>query len=140
MKTLKTTPRKSPLILIIIVTSILAIPGFAVLLDQFTMMSFLEKPLERLPAIIFLIAGFILFAGYIWTAISGRHNRLFWLFSTLYNLAQTGICFLTPSFIFFVVSLWTIFVMISSIYYFSFANKNRKQCNFYFSPNSTKNN
>jgi hypothetical protein len=137
MKNYKTSSKMLPLILILIGTALLAIPaavGTVALLDT----SSSQYPGVRNTSGQFLfcisIVGFMLFAGYILTAIFRRHNRIFWFCSMIYNLALSccyvyvfGLsagynpfeaiklfCFAFPASL---ILPWTIFVAVASGYY-----------------------
>lgn len=153
MENRQTKPRKFPLILILIGTTILAIPaafGTAVLLDFSATNSVNVEDASGKFLFCLSLAGFALFAGYILTAIFRRHNCVFWLCSGLYNFALLG-CYsyfllaeaqLSPDFFgkallgvlenplsffsFLLLPLWLIFVTVSSAYYFKFALRAKK--------------
>lgn len=143
MNTQTETAKKSPLIITLIGTSLLAIPAafgtFALIENpssgSLNFENFISKAL-----LLISICGFILFAGYILTAIFQRHSKVFWLCSAIYNFCISGFYVLITiyglffsdkstsgaviSFIFSPVvflPFWTIFVTISSFYYFKFA-------------------
>ncbi len=138
-------PNNIPLIVLLIGTTILAIPA---VFGTFALLETSSGPgisLNDFPGkILFLISigGFLLFAGYILTACFRRHSSIFWFFSMFYNFALGG-CYWYLIFkslldspknfnvdifgiILLLVPLWTVFVSISSAYYFKFAlfNKN----------------
>lgn len=146
MKNIKTAAKKYPLVLILIGTTILAIPaayGTFALFDGSPGAGansiFVKDWLGKLLFFV-SVSGFALFAGYILTAIFRRHSRIFWLCSALYNF---GLSCCYGYFIFggiissFVLSggidvdglknpvilmpLWTSFVAASSVYYFRIA-------------------
>lgn len=147
MENFEASPKKLPLILILIGTTILAFPaafGTVALFD--TSPSYIG--VKELPGqILFCISvgGFLLFAGYILTAIFRRHSSIFWFCSMLYNFGLSG-CYIylyvtvlpysniSLSEILFddlvnpylLVPLWTIFVTIASGYYFRFAIRPKK--------------
>ena len=130
-------PKKYPLNIILIGTTILAVPaafGTFALLDN----SSSGTPDGYIAEILLLtsIIGFLLFAGYILTAIFQKHTSILWFCSTLYNLAlccayaaiffglytQSGISF--PIFCYNVLTsgswllpAWTTFVTGASAYY-----------------------
>lgn len=147
MNTKTETAKKLPLIIILIGTSLLAIPAalgtFALIEDSSTGLyaeNFLGNALFLIS-----ICGFILFAGYILTAIFQKHSKIFWLCSAVYNfcisafygffiifvmsdsanlsLREVAFSILNPIFL---LSFWTIFVTISSFYYFKFALRTPK--------------
>lgn len=81
-----------------------------------------------------VIIGFLLLAGYIWTAVRKRFVKWFWWISAIFNLLVTllsgGFLFklayenITTSsspnilaLLFFLFPLWTLFVTIASIKY-----------------------
>lgn len=153
MENTKTKPRKFPLILILIGTTILAVPaafGTFVLLDQSRTTSLNIADSSGKTLFCISIVGFALFAGYILTAIFRRHSRVFWLCSALYNFALLS-CYLyfllaeaqiSPVFFgkairgilenpvsffsFLLLPVWLIFVTVSSIYYFNFSRRSIK--------------
>ncbi|HEX8738079.1 MAG TPA: hypothetical protein VF721_22285 [Pyrinomonadaceae bacterium] len=125
-------PRLLPLILIIVGSLLLALPGAygAFFLFFFAAEGGKENPLYLLiplPAVI----GFALLFGYIWTAITKRFVAWLWAISFLFNLivsVTSGLAmfyYLTETrhiagyeilFVLFIV--WTIFVTAASGYYF----------------------
>ena len=138
-------PNNTSLILILIGTTILAIPalpGTFALLD--TSSSYGINLNDFSGKILFLISisGFLLFAGYILTAIFRWHSRIFWSFSMLYNLALSScywyLIFTTFSGslknfngdlsegLFLLVPIWTVFVTVASGYYLKFSLLNNK--------------
>ena len=135
-------PRKYPLILILIGTTILAIPAALGTLVLFDDSSFGGSPKGAGGELLIYIsiAGFVLFAGYILTAIFKKHSSLLWLGSTLYNLAVSFGYFYLGYELFktdnapilthlkiiltsgmWLLPSWTIFVTIASGYYLKHA-------------------
>lgn len=147
MENLEASPKKLPLILILIGTTILAFPaavGTIALFDEFSPG---VGTMNSSGQILFCISvgGFLLFAGYILTALLRRHNCVFWFCSMLYNFGLSGcyvylfVTVLPDSNInlseilfddlinpYLLVPLWTIFVTIASGYYFRFAISHQK--------------
>jgi hypothetical protein len=137
MENLNTSPRKFPLIIILIGTTLLAIPatyGTFALFDTsangVNVKEFFGKVL-----LVISIGGFALFAGYILTAIFRRHSKIFWLCSALYNFGLSccyvyiflgefsGVSdFSVANLInlYWLLPLWTIFVTFSSVYYLKY--------------------
>lgn len=139
--TKSTEPKRLPLTLILIGTTLLAIPaafGTIALFDTSSPGASGDFPVNILLWV--SISGFVLFAGYILTAVFRRHNSIFWLCSLIYNLG------LSCCYIYFFIAeaastsdplnqslfnfwenpllllpLWTIFVAAASGYYFKFA-------------------
>jgi hypothetical protein len=131
-------PKKYPLIIILIGTSILAVPaalGTFALFDNSTFGASNNNLSWTL--ILISVTGFLLFAGYILTAIFNRHYSLLWFCSFLYNLGLSG-CYifymfwayaqspfmsLPKSFYHTLTSgvwllpAWTLFVTAASFYY-----------------------
>ena len=130
-------PRKFPLILILIGTTLLAIPaalGTFALFDTSTSSGISHKDAPFLLWISF--AGFFLYASYILMAIFRRHFAVLWFLSMLYNFGLSCVYlygaawFYVDSkmsiFAFFyavlstgigLLPLWTIFVTAASGYY-----------------------
>lgn len=132
-------PRKSYLILVLIVTTILAAAGTFALYETSNAYD-VSRLLQRRGSVIFLcfvLAGYAVFAGYIATAFCRRHFAAFWLFSLLYNLTFS-ICYIYLIFsglirssswnsfsrinamefgVIFTLLLWTSFVTYASGYY-----------------------
>ena len=148
MKTQQETARNSPLIIILIGTSLLAIPaalGTFALFDTSSPASINVENFLGTALFTISICGFFLFAGYIFTAIFRQHNRIFWLCSAIYNFCISAfyvVAFIyglslydnfSPGDILVFISnpivllpFWTIFVTISSFYYFKFARSSVK--------------
>jgi len=154
MENLTAQPKKLPIILILIGTTILAFPaayGTFALFDTSSSLtggggnSIFAK--DSFGKLLFFVsaAGFALFAGYILTAIFRRHSRIFWFFSTVYNFILSGcyLYFLLAEFFYkatvnfniifeimtnpvLLLPLWTIFVTVSSAYYFRFCFSSKK--------------
>jgi hypothetical protein len=121
--TLADKPRLFPLVLILIGTTILALPAaygtFILLADTFSS-SRSNWSLNFL--ILIPLAGFMLFAGYILTAIRQNHKVILWLGSMLYNLGLSGayayFIFGDGNLsIFAFLPVWTLFVAGVSAYY-----------------------
>jgi FtsH-binding integral membrane protein len=135
---IETAPRKLHLILILIGTSILAIPaalGTYALLDMSSNSQWdADKSLSK-ALVAISILGFALFSGYILTAIFNRYNPALWLSSMIYN-AALSLCYLgfigssvaAESFSFqavygfltsgaWLLPVWTIYVTVASGYY-----------------------
>lgn len=135
-------PKTYPLIIILIGTSILAVPAavgtYALVAD-----SSFGTPKDAFGSWLFWISvmGFLLFAGYILTAVFKKHTALLWLPSLLYNFALSCAyvyMFLQgfggmPLYALFysaltsgavLLPLWTIYVTGASFYYLrhSFGN------------------
>lgn len=148
MNNLEPAPKKTPLILILIGTTLLAIPaafGTLALFDTSSVGIGVDEPSGQILFCISL-SGFALHAGYILTTVFKRHNAVFWLCSAIYNFGLSC-CYqyfflaeLNSSLIFgaadifsvwlnpaFLISLWTIFVTIASGYYFNFAVRRKNQ-------------
>ncbi len=143
MKNLNHPPKNLPLILILIGTTLLAIPaaiGTIALLDTSSSSFAGVKDLPGQILFCISVGGFGLYAGYILTAIFRRHSSVFWFCSMLYNFglscgyiyiffaelktsparaAET--IFNALSNPYFLILFWTIFVTIASGYYFRFA-------------------
>ena len=148
MENLQLAPKRLPLIIILIGTTLLAFPA------AFGTLALFESSSSSGPGMndwagqtLFCISvgGFGLFAGYILTAIFNRHYSIFWLSSTLYNFGLSC-CYgysllaeLTGSPIHlidnlfnawknpvFLILFWTIFVTIASGYYFKFSVSPKK--------------
>lgn len=136
-----TEPKRLPLTIILIGTTLLAIPaafGTFALFD-----TSLHAPGDNVwISILFWvsISGFVLFAGYILTAVFRRYNSIFWLYSLIYNLglsccyiyffiaaaSSTSLASSQSLFNFWenpllLLPLWTIFVAAASGYYFKFS-------------------
>ena len=149
MKNVKPTSRKLPLILILIGTAILSIPGAVgtfLLLDAVGFsFGFTGEQLYGKLVLLIAVAGFALFGGYISAYRRERHNSLFWLCSAFYNFGLTAFMFyfLLYDFIaspaatarhfaqtinepFWLLPVWTIFVTIASLYYCKFARRAAK--------------
>ena len=147
MKNLEFQPRKLFLFLILIGTSIVAVPaafGTVVLFDGSPSSIGVKDSFGKF-LFCLSISGFALFAGYILTAIFKRYYSIFWLFSMIYNIGLT-ICYIclflsdvkiTPASIYDVLyesvinmyilfPVWTIFVAAASGYYFKFALRPRQ--------------
>jgi hypothetical protein len=140
MTNLNDQPNRIPLILILIGTTILAIPGaFGTYIlagaspgDGFIFDNVIVKVLLTVA-----IAGFVLFAGYIQSAVSRSYNSTFWLCSMIYNLGLSVVywaflfyaLFSSPqsflddakSSLILLVPAWTVFVTGASGYYYRFA-------------------
>jgi hypothetical protein len=134
---IKTAPRKLHLILILIGTSLLAVPavfGTFALLDTSAMGPDADQPIGK-ALLAISITGFVLFSGYILTAIFNHYNPILWLLSLLYNGALS-VCYVgflgwallasmfSPEAIFglltggsWILPMWTIYVTIASGYY-----------------------
>ncbi len=147
MENLKTPPKKLPLILILIGTTILAFPAAIGTVALFDTSSTFTGVKDLSGQILFCISvgGFGLFAGYILTAIFQRHSSIFWFCSMFYNFGLSC-CYIyiflteltaSPARLnetifnawrnpFFLILLWTIFVTIASGYYFRFAIRPKK--------------
>lgn len=81
-------PRKIFLTLILIGTTILAIPSAIGLFYLYKETSGLELKTEDSAWLLLLLiplAGFLLYAGYILTAVFRRHSSIFWCLSMVYN-------------------------------------------------------
>ncbi len=147
MKNLESRPRKLFLVLILIGTSILAVPGAfgtAALFDTSPIgVSVRDYPGKFLLCL--SISGFLLFAGYILTAIFRHYYSVFWLFSMMYNVGLSCCCVyfllgdvqVSPTSLYdafydatvnlyFLFPAWTMFVAVGSGYYFKFALRPRK--------------
>ncbi len=147
MKNLESQPRKLFLVLILIGTSILAIPaaiGTFALFDN-SPMSANIKEYPRTFLLCLSIGGFLLFTGYILTAIFRRYYSIFWLISMIYNVGLSC-CYIflfladaeiSPASIYdafydavakmyILFPAWTMFVAVASGYYFKFALRPRK--------------
>ncbi|MDQ2746073.1 MAG: hypothetical protein M3T96_02295 [Acidobacteriota bacterium] len=139
-------PKRLPLTILLIGTSLLAIPGIGMTLMLIVVL--FDSARDRLTLAMMLfapIAGFALLFGYIRAFKSKEYNPVFWLLSTLYNLTISGfILYLllsesisssgemdqilknvwgNPLYPFL---LWTMFVTIASGYYCKFAYANKK--------------
>lgn len=147
MKNLESQPRKLFLVLILIGTSIFAVPaafGTVALFDNSPGGVGVEDS-SGMFLLCLSISGFLLFAGYILTAIFRRYYSVFWLFSMIYNIGLSccyvyfflGDVQVSPGSIYdafydSVVNLyvlfpvWTMFVAVGSGYYFKFALRPRK--------------
>jgi hypothetical protein len=143
---LQTAPRKIHLILILIGTSLLALPaalGTFALLDTSASGLSANEPIGKYLLAI-SIAGFAIFSGYILTAIFNRYNPVLWLLSLLYNGALS-LCYLgfigwalvesmfAPegiiTFLFsgsWLLPMWTIYVTIASGYYLKHSFRRNK--------------
>lgn len=148
-------PNLVPLVLILTVSLILAVPGglggiflFVAAIDA------LNKPFKsngdtNLLALLLplpVIIGFLLLGGYIWTAVKRRFVKWFWLISAGFNLViflLSGGFLLKmtyenfnptdtndyPKLIFLLFPLWTLFVTIASVKY-AFYKPTDKDLNF----------
>lgn len=142
MSILSKTPKKLPLNIILIGTSLLAIPAafgtYALIEDPF-LTDFKVENFTGKELFLISICGFLLFAGYILTAVFQKHSRIFWFCSAIYNLCISTFYVLVAIYgLFFadkftsgniivwifspavLLPFWTIFVTISSFYYFKF--------------------
>ena len=140
MKNQQTQPNPLPLNIILIGTSILVLPAVYI-----TFLMSGESDGKHADSLNLLsgailgvtIFGFILFGGYILTAVYRRHSRVFWFFSMIFNLilsAGYGLVFLaaggsmslklsaadTTGKLIMLLPFWTLFVAIASGYYFTY--------------------
>lgn len=85
-------PSLIPLVLMIIGSSLLAVPAVMLILAFFDLSNLkeFEKSATNVVLIICL-CGFALLFGYIFTVFTRRFGLIFWSFSTLYNLGLTVI-------------------------------------------------
>lgn len=93
---IETAPKKLHLILILIGTTILAAPaalGTFALLDPTGGSQIDTEHILARSLLAISITGFVLFAGYILTAIFRHYNPVLWLLSLLYNGALS-LCYL----------------------------------------------
>lgn len=82
-------PRKIFLTLILIGTTLLAIPtaiGLYFLHNETSGLKLKTEDSARLLLLLIPVGGFLLYAGYILTAVFRRHNSIFWCLSMVYNL------------------------------------------------------
>ena len=125
-------PTLIPLILIVIGTTLLAIPSsygtLLLLIDQLSFqhgIGSVAKSPEYLACSAASVFGFLLLFGYYWTLFTKRHFVLFWAASAVFNLMIALIVLifafepllsieLQPLFLF---PVWVLFVAASSIYY-----------------------
>jgi hypothetical protein len=139
--TKSTEPKRLPLTIILIGTTLLAIPaafGTIALFDTSSPGTSKDVPVNILFWV--SISGFVLFSGYILTAVFRQYSCIFWLCSLIYNLglsccyiyffiaeaASTSVPVNQSLFNFWrnpllVLPLWTIFVAAASGYYLKFA-------------------
>ena len=130
-------PRKFPLILILIGTTLLAIPAALGTFALFDTSSSNGINHSDAPFLLWIsLAGFFLYASYILMAIFRRHFAVVWFFSTLYNLGLSCVYLYGAAWIYVeskmsifaflyaalssgigLLPLWTIFVTIASGYY-----------------------
>ncbi|MBC7797360.1 MAG: hypothetical protein H7Z37_10845 [Pyrinomonadaceae bacterium] len=138
------TPKTAPLIIISIITSSL---GLLMVLPTLLLLCLVaenkQNPNEWLftAAMVSLpVIGFTLLAGYFVALFMKRHSAIFWVFSSLFNFALSG---LSLYFLFYqfaslnnkhyyatelqyagyvcLFMIWTLFVALSSLYYARFA-------------------
>lgn len=145
MNNLQKQPSSLPLIIILIGTTILAVP--AIIINYLFIEAANSKSSDAgnaLTAALLCVTvfGFILFAGYILTAVFRRHNPVLWFFSMIFNLILCA-CYslalsgsgegLSPKFagaspetLISVLPFWTFFVMLASGYYLFFGRFDKK--------------
>jgi hypothetical protein len=142
----QTAPRKLHLILILIGTSLLAIPaalGTFALFDTTATGLNANDPIGKYLLAI-SVTGFVLFSGYILTAVFNHYNPVLWLLSLLYNgalsLCYLGFvgwalleCMFAPEGIFaflnsgsWLLPMWTIYVTLASGYYLKHSFRRNK--------------
>ncbi|HEX9963015.1 MAG TPA: hypothetical protein VGB00_18930 [Pyrinomonadaceae bacterium] len=143
---IKTAPRKLHLILILTGTSLLALPaafGTFALLDTSASGLSANEPIGKYLLAI-SVTGFVLFSGYILTAVFNRYNPVLWLLSLLYNGALS-LCYLgflgwalvgamfSPEAIYglltggaWLLPMWTIYVTLASGYYLKHSFRRNK--------------
>lgn len=139
------TPKTAPLVVILIVTSLLGLAMiFPTVLLLNTITENWQKPSEWLftAAMVSLpIIGFALLFGYFVAVFLKRHSAIFWICSSLFNFALSGLCFYSLFHLFTsfrnthyytselqlsacigLFMIWTLFVALTSLYYARFAS------------------
>ena len=129
-------PRKIFLTLILIGTTILAIPvatGLLFLYNETLDLNLKSENSAWLLLLLIPITGFLLYAGYILTAVFRRHNSIFWCLSMVFNFLLSAVYWFAlvfgdgrslpkPGFSLFenpllLLPIWTSFVTYASAYY-----------------------